>query len=163
MSEEAFTIKIYNIIIERLKISQAIKDFVDEHFEADRKFSIYLGVEQEEEPTEDEYPIIVLGPIQGVGRGDRGNITFASTITMGVTSKSKTKESSSDWEVVKHDGFSLSEKFRVLVENEILALKGVGANINLSGETVLEDFYPIYHSTTIVTFEIPRSNSGGRG
>lgn len=158
----AFTNQMKIYMRDKFKTSVAIKAFVEANFGEGKKYSIYNGIEPEDQPPEEAYPIIVLGSIQGIGRGSSGRTVFAATITAGVASIEKTETPLEACDLVEYTGGILAEEFRVLLENEILSLKGVGAIINLSGETIFEDYFPFYHSTTVVTFELAQDTSGRR-
>ncbi len=158
--EDAFTIQLTQAITHKMKTSAAIKAFVTDKFE--KKHTIILGSEGGQEPDQTLYPVIEVGEIEGVGLGDNKNPIYSCAVTMGIVSEAKTVEETDDYTFIEYTGLKLAEKFRELVEGEILGIKGIGAKIFLSGKTLLENYHPIFKSSTEVFFEVPRVTAGGR-
>lgn len=159
-AEDALTIRLCQITIGKLKASAPIKAFVLAKFA--KKHTVILGSEGGAEPAQEDYPVIEIGEIEGVGKGESGNPTYSCAVTMGIVSTTKTVDDAVDYKTIEYDGLKLVEKFRELVESEILDIKGIGAKIFLSGKTLLENYHPIFKSSTEVFFEVPRSTAGGR-
>lgn len=158
--EDAKTIQFSQAIIHKLKTSAKIKTFVTAKFE--KKHTIILGSEGGQEPDQSLYPAIEIGEMEGMGLGDKGNPIYSCAVTAGIVSEEKTVQDHDDYLFIEFGGIKTVEKFRELIQDEILDIKGVGAKVFLSGKTLLENYFPIFKSSIEVFFEVPQSSSGGR-
>lgn len=158
--ESAKTIQFSEAIIHKLKTSTEIKAFVTAKFE--KRHTIILGSEGGQEPDQSLYPVIEIGEMEGVGLGDKGNPLYSCAVTAGIVSQEKTEEDEEDYLFIEFGGISTVEKFRELIQNEILSITGIGARVSLSGRTLLENYFPIFKSSIEVFFEVPKSSDRGR-
>lgn len=156
---------IFEKIAEMIAKSLIIHAFCQNKFQ--KGITIYIGLEQEFQPPGEDYPLIV---IVAVDRAERGNQTQQNVLTASLGIGIKTSENAIEEiailetgaKIKKYHGIFLIEELRILVEQEILTMPGVGAKISVTGETFLQNLFPLFKSSSTIQFEMPKSFRNGR-
>jgi hypothetical protein len=139
-------------IIDALTKAQDLKTFCNSNFS--KLFTIYKGINPEDAPTENMYPLIA---ILGIQRKDRGisvqKEEFTINLTTVIKKDSETSTSIENITVVEYPGLAIVEEFKDKIEKVILGKNfGGGFSCFVSGDSVSESFYPYYESTINLTF-----------
>jgi len=141
---------------EALVNDEDIKQFCQDNFGRDQ--TVFVGMNNEDTPADDEYPLIVIFYAERVV-GDSSNINcFASEIGAGV--RNKNLEETGKLKV--YTGMIQVEDLREIIETAIFAYRlkhpREFGKINVSGDTRSETYYPIFRSNTLITIEKIRTS-----
>ena len=115
---------------------------------------VYIGHNEENPPIVANYPIIVIFYVERARGEDTARIIYACELGFGVYCES-IKE---DGNIREYEGLRLVEDFREYGENAVLRAR-IG-KVSVDGETKSETLYPLFRSSTLVTFDFPRSKRG---
>lgn len=156
--------ELFQLISKVIAGSTAIDDFCNSEFS--KKITVYVGVEVEQFPPEEDYPVAVVAAIEHHSHGERENSeVIECQIGVGIKSENLSEETIAETGVIikTYRGVILVEKLRELLEREIMKVSGIGYKIGIAGETMLENYFPLFRSNTIISLEKPRSFRSGRG
>jgi len=144
--------KLANILAD----DQDIKTFCQAQF--GRAQTVYLGVNPESPPEQDEYPVIILFYAERTKGESNALIQFLIEVGIAVYNE----EIRTDANKKIFSGLEQVEDLRELVETAILD-SHLG-KIDVNGETHVEVYFPLFGSHTAITIAIPRSSrySAGR-
>ncbi|RLC33976.1 hypothetical protein DRH14_03960 [Candidatus Shapirobacteria bacterium] len=150
-------LELYQLIVDKLAGSEPIFNFCIANFFKPQ--TVYLGFKWEENPTEEDYPLIVLTSIDRVNKGDTsGCVSLIAIINLFIEVENDLEENElpSGVKTKKYKGVELIEEFRNLVEGEILKFVNIGCKIDIDGETDLINLHPFYKSTSEIIFEMKK-------
>lgn len=119
--------------------------------------NVFVGLDPDNLPGKQYYPIVTLHNLVRVGRGAASNRhTYALELGAGVYDKGITKSGTpGDGESIKLNGFVLVEALRDMAET---ALYREGLNqkwkVDTSGETLSDDDGAFFKSASLLTIEL---------
>ena len=148
-------------VFDHLYDNETIKQFCFDEF--GKIGTVQKGLDNDEFPPQSLMPVVVVGPVQRLGRGDSSFITrFLLFISVTIKNKNVTKEPmdtqgdavSSTQGKVEIEGATQVEEFRELIEQELFGYRKNNMIINISGETLTESDFPIFRSMTSVEIQV---------
>ncbi len=134
---------------------------------------VQVGLDSDAPPRPEELPAIVIGPVQRAEKGDNNReLNFLVFASVTISEKQVDVVTIDNGDLLDNDvstktqgkrnvkGFLLVEKLREEVERLILCSRISPYKKDLAGETLTESDFPIFRSSTAITFSTPRSNRG---
>lgn len=139
--------------------NQDIETFVQSKF--GKSYMVYRGVDPNNAPEPENYPIIV---IKGIDRAEQGEESrfFTYVLQISVTILNSNIDTSTNPSIVDYEGLKQVEEFREVVENVLIASQNLSFMVHATGETFRESIYPVYHSDSLLMLSVPQNMRGGR-
>jgi hypothetical protein len=151
-------------IAQVIQQSTAVNDYVQAKYS--KSITCYIGLDPDQLPPESEHPLFIIATIDRSEKGDTPGKFLALAVGVGIVNESGPVESAPDpttGAVLKEfQGIIQVEELRKIVETEILRIRGIGAKLDISTETILENNFPIFRSSSELTLEFPISRRSGR-
>jgi hypothetical protein len=147
-----------------------IKEFCFTHF--NQAGTVQLGLDKDEFPPQELMPVIVVGPISRLGKGDNDFITrYVLFLSVTIRNENVTRDpmdnqadaQSSTQGKIELEGATQVEQFRELVEEKLFKFRKHNMKINVTGETLTESDFPVFRSTTAAEIEIKRNTRQSLG
>lgn len=114
---------------------------------------VYLGVDDDNPPPQDQYPVIVVFSVNRVSRGDGDKfITYNANIGVGIVNETVTTVDNK----ITLPGLVEAEALRQLVEAALFGQ--VGHKLSVIGDTATEVIFPLFRSDTIVEIQYLKSS-----
>lgn len=133
---------------------EAIKSYCQEQF--GKNHTVYIGINNEQAPPEDAYPLVVLFYAERF-RGDGANrIRYAVEIGVGVFNDHLNAELPDNPNLYVYIGLRQAEDLRELVENAVF--KSRFGKTDIEGDTRSEVYFPLFRSNTLITIELVASS-----
>ncbi|MBU0995967.1 MAG: hypothetical protein KJ737_26025 [Proteobacteria bacterium] len=112
----------------------------------------YLGIDEQNPPVLDDYPIIaIVGVTQNRSDSTR-ELSWDIDLGVGIISEAVTEVEGSK----TYEGFLLAEELREKAENAILCLKP--ARISATGEAGTISYHPLYVSYSTINVKLKRGS-----
>lgn len=119
-----------------------------------KQHQVYLGINNEDPPAQDKYPIIALFFASRKNSANVPVIGYSVELAVCVSDEGILKNGNS----VTYIGLLRVAEFRELAEAAIS--KSAIGKIDISSETIEDMQFPMFSSNTIVEFEWPKSYRG---
>ena len=115
--------------------------------------STYIGVDFEEPPNEDRYPVVMIFDTNK--EYSNGMEVFTVEFALGLIKEELVKPDGSINNLFSYTGFMLNQDFRELVELVILkSARELHAKISVEGKNIPDMFYPNFASSITAKIEI---------
>lgn len=130
------------ILKDVISTNEAIKTYCQSKYSKDH--TVYLFVNPDDPPLEEDYPMIVIYSVYRSkrGEGQRDKI-YNALIGVGIRNETKSRVGN----IVEFTGGIEVEELRELVEYAIFESK-IALKVGVTGETVTEVEFPIFRSDT---------------
>ncbi|MBU0994116.1 MAG: hypothetical protein KJ737_16620 [Proteobacteria bacterium] len=118
----------------------------------DKKPTCYLGIDEENPPDPDGYPVIAIVGVTQIRSDLTRELSWDIELGIGVIDKTTTDED----QIKTYNGFLLAEDLREYTENAILRSRF--ARVTLTGEASSISYHPLYVSYSTINVKIKRSS-----
>jgi hypothetical protein len=147
-------------ILEALKLALVADSALDAWClsEFDKAPTVWLGIDEQNPPPEEDYPLVAIVGVDQVRGQSRGEIEWRVHLGAGVVNSELTASANAR----TYPGMLQAEALREHAENALYrARMGIPANAESSGEASSVSYHPLYVSYTTITFSALKTSRRG--
>lgn len=121
--------------------------------------TVWLGIDSNQPPAENDYPVVALASVEQSRGGARGEIEWRLMIGVGVINEALVSDGSSR----TYTGFLQAEELREHSENALYRarISGLVVGVDSAAEASSESYHPLYVSYTTVLVSALKSTRRG--
>ena len=119
------------------------------------KFNTYIGIDDQNPPRPEQYPLIAVTEIRASGEALKGRTKHEVDIACGVNKETITEDVEKNSHV--QEGLLLAESFREQVRDAMF--RSYPGKVSISGDAGQVSFFPLFVSGMTLTVETINTNS----